>query len=229
VAAVASAVALVVALAACGAGPQEDADGVASIGEGESASGDGATSPAGDELEAPSDPEEAFALFEECMGEHGIDFETAGPGDAGERGLVIQRAGPNDAADPQADGPDQVTDPEDLQAADAECRGHLANVEQDLELTPEQEAALEDAQLEFTDCMAEHGIEGLQVATRVGGGGAALSVESDDDGAPPPIDPETVDFEAVEQATEECNAVYDDYPELEGVIGGGGPVVNGDE
>ena len=45
-------------------------------------------------------------------------------------------------------GPPSI-DVEEMEAANEACRGHLENAAPDFDLTPEQEAAMEDARLEF--------------------------------------------------------------------------------
>jgi hypothetical protein len=188
------------------------------------------------ELEAPDDPEEAFALYDQCLQDHGVD-----PG----QGPVVATAGgdaiavaPAEGAEPAGgDGPDSQVfvfgdgpdgsvppeiDQEMLDAMDA-CRGHLANATPDFDLTPEQQAAMEDAQLKFQQCMEEHGIEGGGFTISVGDGPALDVHEQDDDqqAAPPPSDVDPEEFQA---AAEECQSVYDDYPELEDLFPEGGPV-----
>lgn len=233
---------------ACGSADDDDvqADGVASLRDasGDNATGedDGATDAATDvatvdeessEPEAPEDPEEAFALYDQCLQEHGVDpgegFVVADGGDA----IAVA---PADGATPEGDGPaDQVfvfgegpngeqppeIDEEMLAAMEA-CRGHLANATPEFDLTPEQQAAMEDAQLAFQQCMEEHGIEGGGFTIAIGDGPALEVDERQDDQAAPP--PAEVDPEQFQAAAEECQSVYDDYPELDDVFPDGGPM-----
>jgi hypothetical protein len=188
------------------------------------------------EMEAPDDLDEAIALYDQCLQDHGVD-----PGD----GFVVSAGGdaitvtPAEGARPAGgDAPDNqvfvfgedasgnsLPPPDDkLIEASKACRGHLANATPDFDLTPEQEAAMEDAQLAFQQCMEDHGIEGGGFSISVGGG-PGLQVDeqqADDQAAPPPtsdIDPE--EFQA---AAEQCQSVYDDYPELKDVFPEGGPM-----
>lgn len=233
---------------ACGGADDDDAqaDGVASLRDasGDDATGDddGATHDSiegamtdeeSSELEAPEDPEEAFALYDQCLQEHGVDpgegFVVADGGDA----IAVA---PADGATPEGDGPDDQVfvygegpngeqppeiDEEMLAAMEA-CRGHLANATPEFDLTPEQQAAMEDAQLAFQQCMEEHGIEGGGFTIAIGDG-PALDVDErqDDQAAPPPTEIDPEEFQA---AAEECQSVYDDYPELDDVFPDGGPM-----
>ncbi len=169
---------------ACGSASDDDAqaDGVASLRETSGADGVSAdeTTDAGSadassegssELEAPEDPEEAFALYDQCLQDHGVDpgegFVVAGGGDAiavaPADGAQTDGGGPDNQVFVYGDGPNGEQPPEiDQKLLDASeaCRGHLANATPDFDLTPEQQAAMEDAQLAFQQCMQEHGIEG---------------------------------------------------------------------
>jgi hypothetical protein len=185
----------------------------------------------GGELEAPEDPEEAFALYDACLQEHGVD-----PGDgfvvaAGDASIAVapDRGAPGGSV-PEGDqvvvnavGPDGAEPPEitpELIEASEACQGHLANATPDFDLTPAQEAAMEDAQLEFQQCMEDHGIEGGGFSISFGEG-PAIGVEE----APqelttmPPVEIDPEEFQA---AAEECRSVYENYPELDDVFPDGG-------
>jgi hypothetical protein len=186
-------------------------------------------------LEAPDDPEEAFALFDQCLQDHGVD-PGEGPvfagGDSNAIAVAPSQATPAGGSGPDSQvfvygqSPDGSGPPEiDQKMIDAmeACRGHLANATPDFDLSPEQQAALEDAQLAFQQCMEDHGIEGGGFSISIGGG-PSLSVneKQDDDAAPPPtVD---VDPEQFQAAAKECQSVYDDYPELKDVLPQGAPV-----
>ena len=238
--------------AACGSADDDDAqaDGVASLrdasgeaetadaesntdGAGGDATTDATTDDASSELEAPEDPEEAFALYDQCLQDHGVDpgegFVVAGDGDA-------VAVAPADGSRPEGDGPDSQVfvygegpngeQPpaidDDMLAAMEACRGHLANATPEFDLTPEQQAAMEDAQLAFQQCMEEHGIEGGGFTISIGDGQALdVDEQQDDQAAPPPAEVDPEEFQA---AAEECQSVYDDYPELDDVFPDGGPM-----
>ena len=228
---------------ACGSEGAGDAnaadDGVASLRDQSGDEADDSTTAAssasdtrGGELEAPEDPEEAFALYDQCLQEHGVDPgegfvvvardeaiavspEQAAPaGSLPERDQVVVNAGGPDGAEPP-----EIT-PELIEASEA-CQGHLANATPDFDLTPEQEAAMEDAQLEFQQCMEEHGIAGGGFSISFGEG-PAIGVDEvpEEQTTMPPVE---VDPETFQAAAEECRAVYEDYPELDDVFPGGGP------
>lgn len=204
-------VALAMALAACGTpSGTEDTNGVASL-QGD----DATTTTIAADPEAPTDPEDAFALFEECMADHGIDLGE-GRVATDDGGVVIRRgASESDRSDPserQGQGFDE--DPEEFRAANEECQKHLANLDDGFDLTPEQEAAMEDARLEFQKCMKDHGIEG-DFMIGVGGGGASFSSEVEDE---PEVDPQAqseIDPEELEATQEECMKIFQETPELQ--------------
>jgi hypothetical protein len=234
-----SAVTLLVS--ACGSAGDDDAqaDAVASLRD--VSTSDGATTDGTDgsaedtELEAPDDLEEAMALYDQCLQDHGVDPGQGFVVSAGGDTVAVAPAGGattgNELSDDQvfvdaqdADGKEIPPPDEDLIEAAEACRGHLANATPDFDLSPEQEAAMEDAQLDFQQCMEDHGIEGGGFSISVGGGGPGLAVVEHEDAeqaAPPPSD---IDPEQFQAAAEECQSVYDDYPELRDVFPDGGPV-----
>ena len=121
-------------------------------------------------------------------------------------------------AGPDGGDPPEIS-PELIEASEA-CSGHLANATPDFDLTPEQEAAMEDAQLEFQQCMTEHGIEGGGFQISVGEGPALDVQEAPEEQAPEPVEIDPEEFQA---AAEECRSVYENYPELDDVFPEGGP------
>lgn len=230
---------------ACGSAGDDDAraDGVASLRDlstpDRAAAADAADGSVGDtssedsaDLEAPDDLEAAMALYDQCLQDHGVDpgqgFVVTGGGDA----VAVAPAG--GARPDGADSSDQVfvyaqdangnelpPPDENLVEASRACRGHLANATPDFELSPEQEAAMEDAQLEFQRCMEDHGIEGGGFSISIGGGsGIQVDEQHDDEQDAPP--PPEIDPEQFQAAAAECQSVYDDYPELQDVFPDGG-------
>ena len=186
-----SAVTLLVS--ACGSAGDDDAqaDAVASLRD--VSTSDGATTDGTDgsaedtELEAPDDLEEAMALYDQCLQDHGVDPGQGFVVSAGGDTVAVAPAGGattgNELSDDQvfvdaqdADGKEIPPPDEDLIEAAEACRGHLANATPDFDLSPEQEAAMEDAQLDFQQCMEDHGIEGGGFSISVGGGGPGLAV-----------------------------------------------------
>lgn len=202
-------------------------DGAAGVTGGDAAS-EGTSGGTDGALEAPEDIEEAMALYQACMEEHGVDggaFRVAGEASGGD--VISVERDESDDAGPPPGLPD--VDPEEVEAADEACHGHLANAIGGFDLSPEQQAALEDAQLEWSACMRDHGVdvpEGMFVAAgdgdiaisrRVGGSG-----EVGDGDAPEPLD---IDTDAFNAAAAECQSVYEQYPELDDVVPQGAPRV----
>ena len=83
---------------------------------------------------------------------------------------------------------------------------------------------MEDAQLAFQQCMSEHGIEGGGFSISVGEGQALDVQEAPEAETPPPVEIDPEEFQA---AAEECQSVYDEYPELDDVMPDGAPVFAG--
>ncbi|MET0663206.1 MAG: hypothetical protein ABWZ42_08750 [Ilumatobacteraceae bacterium] len=247
-------------LVACGSSDR-GGDGVASLGTTPGTDADGADrdSSGADAaaLEAPEDIEEAMALFQACMEDHGVEMPTGvAVSRDGDETIAVGGGGPvvvfngndgtpdgDDDGDDDGDAPPQdgsanddgddgakvappPIDVEEFQAANEACRGHLENAAPQLDLTPEQEAAMEDARLEFEQCMEDQGVDLPEMAAGADDIGVHVEVFEDGDGnpAPPAIDPEEM-----EAASKICAEVYDRYPELEDVFGEGGsaaPVFN---
>lgn len=174
------------------------------------------TTDAPSDAEAPDDPELAFALWDECMADAGFDIGTSLAGEGDGDGIAVEDI-ELDAGDPQTDGFDSPEDfDESFQAASAECDKHLANVDSGFDLSPEQQAQFDDAQVEWAACMTEAGFD---IPDFDSDGGAAISIEV----GPEDGDPQSqgfgegdFDFAAFEEAAEACNSAFD---ELEDVFG----------
>jgi hypothetical protein len=99
---------------------------------------------------APTDPQEAFLAFAQCMRDNGIDMpdpEIVDDVGGGNVGMAFKVGG--DAGS---------VDKEEFRAADGACKHYLANVISDTTtggISPEDE----DKLLAFTHCMREHGID----------------------------------------------------------------------
>jgi len=130
----------------------------------------------GADVDEPIDPDLAFAEFQKCMEDNGVTVEMAGSG-----GATIETL-ENIPADQVADG---VFEPEDFEAAEAECNEILEDAFGSFELSPEQEAEMADAELELQRCLSEAGFD-----IDMGGGSFMLSEE--------------IDFEAFEDAMSGC-------------------------
>lgn len=124
-------------LVACGG--DDGSSGVASL-AGDVASGDASGSGEGEDV----DPEEARLAWAECMRENGIDVPDPGAaGGPGEGGMMIQL--------------DEKIDPEQMQAAEDECRHHIEGVFDEPSEAEMQEAM--DNALAFAQCMRDNGVE----------------------------------------------------------------------
>lgn len=193
------AVGLVAALAACSSGGPGAS--VATLDE------PGASQAAASS--APTDPQEAFLAYAQCMRDEGIDMpdpeiieDSSGEGATGGALRVeIDGAGP---------------DKEDFRAADATCKKHLANVVDgpvSRGLSPEDEEKL----LAFARCMREHGIDMPDPQN----GGMIINEEGDDG---PNIDPNDPEFQAAQEA---CGDLMPGKVEINGGPSTGGTGVDG--
>ncbi len=235
------------ALAACGSGAAgSDTGGVATIAttapgpsdsraadssESDSTAADStdATDETGTTLEAPTDENAAFTLYDGCMAKQGFPTDAAGSLDDGPQ-VVTGTAGEASSATP-GDGPQiHIVGPGGIelsgddaikfQAADEQCRGHLANVQSGFDFTPEQQAAMEDASLKVEQCMKDKGFDVHFSVAGAGDGnvmvGNGIASSSD---APPADQPTGTipDQQAMQAAMKECSKVFDDYPELKDV------------
>ncbi|MEM9467499.1 MAG: hypothetical protein AAGA90_19145 [Actinomycetota bacterium] len=205
--------ALCVGAGACGDGASTETgaqpDGVATLSDGDTETTD---EPSGDaettgSLDAPDDPELAYGLYDDCMADHGFDFQTSVAGDDGD-GLSVEDQ-TLELDDPQTQAFD---DPEEFGAAfdeaNATCEQHLANVDAGFDLSPEQQALMEDAQLEWAQCMRDAGID----IPDMDQSGGAISIEIGGDESDPQsggLDGNNADFEAFEAAAEGCEDAFD--------------------
>ncbi len=224
-------------LSACGSGDDDStaSGGVASLSEAAADSGDGSTGGdddsndgvdrgadggAGDEASSSEggattsdDPELAFARYDECMADAGFDFGSSlvSPDDADASGAVmIQEFEPGDDADPQQLGPDGFDFGEEFASADKECSKHLEGLDLSFDMSPEEQAAMEDAQLAWTECMRENGIDVPDFDPSSGGVTIIGGSEDPSDPQAGSIDDSDFDFEAFEEANKACEQVFED-------------------
>jgi hypothetical protein len=125
------AVALTLALAACGGGSGDSGDGVASLG-GQGSGGTGTTA------NGSKDPQEAAIEYAQCMREQGVDMP-----DPGANGELQLQVGPGNQ--------------EKVEQAQKKCGPLLENARP--RLSEEQRSAMQDGLLAFAKCMREHGID----------------------------------------------------------------------
>jgi len=92
------------------------------------------------------DPDEAFARFEACMADHGVNVSVGGA-----RGAALP-----EAPDPADEKP---TTRQDVEAAQAECQPILNDAFGGFELSPDQQAEQSDMMLVMQRCLADRGVE----------------------------------------------------------------------
>lgn len=216
------------ALSACGGASGDDGDdGVASL----DPSGDHAgTGDAGDNGGEPVDPEEAALAYDRCMAERGFPTDAASGLTAGGGGIVVEREVDDppseDGAGQHMIGPGGLEVEDDdvdaFLAADHECQPLLREaMGTPADLDPEQQAAIEDANLRLQRCLDD---AGLGIHIQIGGPGSesadlrdGLLASGGSDGPPagdPPTEAEQAEADA---AVAECMKVFDEYPELDGL------------
>ncbi len=218
--------------AACGASvTATDAEqGIASLASDASATAPTEDPQTGEELEAPDNPEDAFALFNECMTDLGFDFGSVGIVGGGEGGTVTldvdEFEGGVEGFDPQESGGSfEDFDAGAFQEANEACEGHLAGIDAGFDMTPEQEALFEDAQIDFAACMDELGIEVPEIGSVSSGivvESSSVEVEIDPQSGLPSFDDLDFDFEAFNEAAESCQYVFDQYEGLDDLFGEAG-------
>jgi hypothetical protein len=195
-----AAVALVAACGGASAAPS-----VASLDD-PAASADDASPPAS----APTDPQEAFLAYAQCMRDNGIDMPDPEVNDEGGGKFSV-----GFSAGDAGGGGGGAADKDKFAAADEECRPLLENAIGEgggPELSPEDEEKM----LDFARCMREHGID----MPDPGAGGLVFRVGLEgEDG--------TFDRDAFEAAQEACQDLLpgrlgEDGPGLQ-VGPGGGP------
>jgi hypothetical protein len=189
-------------LAGCGGGGDDD-DGVASIDE--SAASDDSDDDQGDEdTSGPgggriddSEMQDAMLEYAQCMRDNGIDMPD--PEFNGEGGISLG-VGPDSGIDPES---------EEFQAAEEKCRPILDEARPDVQLSPEEQAEMQDELTAMAECMRArgHDMPDPQVADD---GGVMIRSEAGGAGGPGGGPPD----EEFEQDMEECSE--------EAGMGGGG-------
>ncbi len=203
--------ALALIAAACGNESATAADeGVATLGD-DAAESTGSAADEEPGVEAPDDPEDAFRLFNECMSNAGIDFGDAIVIGGAEDGSTIEIDPADDAItgiDPQTGSLDDFS-VEDFEEANAQCNQHLANVDPYFDMSAEEKAAFEDAELKFRQCMEDLGVEVPDFDDAAGG----VVIQEFDEVE---VDPQTglpsfedTEFEKFNEAATECEHHFD--------------------
>lgn len=165
-----------------------------------------ATSPSsGEELS----PEEAMRKYESCLAENGVDLNAGGDGLGGG-----QQVGDDAASDGAVD--EESFDFEQFEAAEKKCGQYLDGAGGAFDLSPEQEAALRDAELAWNKCMKERGVD----VGPIGASGETLDSDDNQSGLGIAAIAEE-DFEEFEKAASECEQAYAEFEELVGEGGEG--------
>jgi len=196
-------------------GGDDGSDGVASIdgADGESADGDtddGGGGGGGGGRVDDSEFQDAMLEFAECMREHGIDMPDPEFDEGG--GAMRIGSGPGSADE---GGPSQ----EEFEAADEACSPIMEDVRPDIQLTPEEQAELQDEMVAVAQCMRDKGWN--MPDPEVGEGGEVrVQVEPGDEtsGRAPSPENQEAHMEDMEACQEELG--------IEG-RGPGGPAVAG--
>lgn len=134
----------VLLVASCGSTSESGSDELPSLST-ETSTADADTETEPNEV----DPDEAFAAFEACMAEYGIEMSISTGGDA------VEVPGSEDA--PGGDG--TPPNPEAFEEAQAECDPILDEAFGSFEMSPEQEAEQADMMLSLQRCLADKGYE----------------------------------------------------------------------
>jgi hypothetical protein len=164
--------------------------------------------------DAPSNSEDAFALFDECMTDAGFDFGDID--DSGE-GIIVIEGEVSDSDDPQSDGGViENFDGDAFEEANSTCSEHLANVDNAFDLSPEQEVEFEEAERSFRACMKEYGID----VPELGGDGGVINIggspdEADSQGDIISFDDDDFDFEQFQEAANKCGNVFNELDDGE--------------
>jgi hypothetical protein len=160
-------------LGACSGG--DGADGVATLGGGR----DGTTGSTGSSI----DPEDALAEFAECMRDNG--FEDFPDPQVDENGAIVI-GGPGGGG-----GLPDDADFEEIQQAMEACQELLPQGLGPGEISEEDQAALQDAFLEYAQCMRDNGIDMPDPDFSGEGGAFGIGGEG--------IDPGDPDFQAADE------------------------------
>jgi hypothetical protein len=174
-------VALGVLAAACGGSSGDQAEGLATA-------GDGAATNTAAKDKGKKDPEQAGLDFARCMREHGVDVPDPKPG---EGGFVMIGPAPGSAAADLGGAP-----PQGFAEAEEACRHHLEGLLQDGggPIDPKEQ----DRALAFARCMREHGVNMPDPDFSSGG---AVRIEIGGEG----MNPESPTFQEAQKA---CGSLF---------------------
>jgi hypothetical protein len=179
--------------AGCGGGGDDGSDGVASIDENAAADASSDDEGSGDSGGGPVDEgemQDAMLEYTECMRDHGIDMPDP---EFQEGGGVSIGFEPGSGIDPES---------EEFKAAEEECQSILEEVRPDVQLSPEEQAEMQDRLVAMAECMRARGHDmpdpqvaddgGVRITRGPAGGGDEAAGEGPPD-------------EEFEQDMEECS------------------------
>ncbi len=129
------------------------------------------------DIKEPVDPEQAFAQYEACMSDHGVDVSALTPGGGGAT-VNNDGAGDKDSSIPAPNAAD-------FEEANTACESILKDAFGEFEMSPEDEAKLADELLDMQKCLADKGFD-IDLA------GGSFEVD------------ESVDFDEFQQAMNSC-------------------------
>lgn len=154
-------------------------------------------------------PEEAMRKYESCMAENGVAINAGGDEQGGG-----QQVGDDPTSGQAVD--EESFDFEQFEAAEKKCGQYLADAGGEFNLSPEQDAALKDANLAWNKCMKDQGIDVAPITAS----GETLDSDNDQTGQGLTAIAEE-DFEKFEKAANECEQAYAEFEELLGEGGEG--------
>lgn len=200
---------IVLLLTACGSSGKAD-DGVASLADDATATGD-TTDQVSASPTSEKDPEEALLAYTDCMRANGVDMPDPQFDEDGNLQPFTEfrsaQDGGEDSDEPTTFGPG--ADREEFEAAEEECGDILEGVT--LPGPSEEElAAMEDAAYEFAQCMRDEGIDMPDPVFQRGdleSGDGSVESTAEPGEQEQDIDPDDPAFKAAE---EKCESILED-------------------
>lgn len=194
--------ALALGVSACGgasAGATADS-GVATLNSGTEAAADSGST-------EKLDPDQAIEQYQQCMKDNGVDVQMLMSGGGDGSGQSLNEDEPIDQFD------EGTFDFDTFDEAEEKCDHFLEDAFGDFTMSPEQEAAAKDAELAFSKCMKEQGVDYTPFVS------LGDTLDADDE----PTDQDLAgvaeeDFEKFDEAAEACEHVFE---ELEGLFSEG--------
>jgi hypothetical protein len=178
-------------LAGCGGGGGDEDDGVASVDESAAVDDSGdqddedTSGPGGGRVDE-SEMQDAMLEYAQCMRDNGIDMPDPEFEEGGGISLGVDSEG---GLDPES---------EEFKAAEAECEPILEEARPDVQLSPEEQAEMQDRLVAMAECMRARGHDMPDPQVEDGGGVRITRGAPGDEGAGPPD-------EQFEQDMEECS------------------------